>query len=102
MTYIGITQPTAAWLLTRPKLVDKLHQLLMNSREMFGLRHGDLIEGSFRLAGSTDGKLLAIWNADYLTGTGNEEWGFIKTDAPFGILEHPEFSQEVFERCLYV
>jgi hypothetical protein len=39
---------------------------------------------------------------DYLTGTGSEEWGFIKRTPPVGLLDHLEISREVFEREIYV
>ncbi|HUP81275.1 MAG TPA: hypothetical protein VM260_22175, partial [Pirellula sp.] len=78
MKYIGITQPTANWLLTRSGLLESLHDLVTKSDGLAELKKGDLIDGSFRLSGSADGRLVSIWNLDYLTGTGNEEWGFIK------------------------
>jgi superfamily I DNA/RNA helicase len=102
MRYIGVTQQTASWLLTHPTLLESLHDLVTESDELPKLRHADLVEGSFRLSGSPDGRLLSIWNVDYLTGTGNEEWGFIKRDSPLGLLGEPTISREVLERCIYV
>ena len=102
MNYIGITQQTASWLLTRPAVIASLHDLVVQSDKLPELRHADLIEGSFRVSGSPDDKLLAIWNVDYLTGTGSEEWGFVRRVPPFGFLERPEISREVFERSIYV
>jgi hypothetical protein len=102
MNYIGMTQQTASWLLTRPAVINCLHELLAQSDQLPELRHADLIEGSFRVSGSPDGRLLAVWHVDYLTGTGNEEWGFVKRISPLGLLDHPEISREVFERSIYI
>jgi superfamily I DNA/RNA helicase len=102
MNYIGITQPTANWLLTRSGLMDSLHELLTKPESLSELKNGDLVEGSFRLSGSPDGRLLTIWNFDYSTGTGNEEWGFIKHESPLGLLDEPSISKEVFERSVRI
>ena len=102
MKYIAITRQTASWMLTRPKLIVALHDLIVQDDQLLMLRCADLTEGPFRLSGYQDGKLLAILNLDYLTGTGTEEWGFIKLSSPFGLLDRLEFSQEVLERSLYL
>jgi hypothetical protein len=102
MKFIAITQPTASWLLTRTTLLNSIHDLLRSDEQLAQLRNADLIQGSFRISGSPDSTLLAIWNLDYLTGTGIEEWGFLKRMSPLGLHDNAEISQAVFEREIYV
>jgi superfamily I DNA/RNA helicase len=47
-------------------------------------------------------QLLAIWNRDYLSGTGGEPWGVFKLDGAFALKGEPAISQQVFERIVYV
>ena len=47
-------------------------------------------------------RVLAIWNVDYLTGTDEESWGFVKLSGEMGVLARPDIFPEVLERCLYV
>ncbi len=102
MNYICITQQTASWLLTRAATLNKLHDILLEGSELQQLRHSDLVEGAFRLSGSPDGQIVAIWHADYLSGTGSEDWGFIRIASPHGLADRHDISREVFERAIYV
>jgi superfamily I DNA/RNA helicase len=103
MSYIAITQGTADWLVGKPGLLDILHQIIVETdNQMDQLREFEIAEGPFRVSASTDRELVAIWNVDYLSGTGDESWGFIKRDGETSLRENPSISREVFERCLYV
>src|SRR5687767_1120162 len=102
MRYIAFTQPTATWLLARTEVLNAICELVIQPHLFEKLMGGEAAEGPLRVAVSADGKLAAIWNTDYLTGTGDELWGFIKVDLPLGLLEQPEISREVLERCLYI
>jgi hypothetical protein len=103
MTYFGITQQSADWLLERKRLRDLLHTLLQDDpKQLDRFRRCELIEGPLRIAGTPDGAVLAVWNVDYLSGTGEESWGFIRLNQPYGLRGYQNISPEVFERCLYV
>src|SRR5947209_20439039 len=103
MTVLAITQLTADWLLGRTGLLDSLHSLLMEPPDdLDQLRAKELVEGPFRMSQSPDGKVLAVWNVDYLSGTGDEAWGFIELTPPLGLRVEPFISREVLERALYV
>ncbi len=102
MTYLGVTQQSADWLLERKPLRDLLHVLLREPRQLERFRRSELVEGPLRIAGTPDSRVLAVWNIDYLSGTGEESWGFLRLDQPNGIFGDFSISPEVFERCLYV
>jgi hypothetical protein len=102
MKYLAVTQQTAEWVLGRPVLRDLLHKLVSEAANLRQFRDAEIAEGSLRLAGSLDERVLALWNVDYLTNTGEEVWGFVKLSPPFGVFEYPIISREVFDRVLYV
>src|SRR5450759_779676 len=102
MTYFGFTQQCAEWMLDRKGLCELIHDTLRDAEGLRPLQHADIVEGPLRVACSGDGELLAIWNIDYLSGTGEEPWGFIRLAQPVGLFGDHRISKEVFERCLYV
>jgi len=102
MKYFAITQPTADWLLSKPSVVDELIRLMSTPGAILQLAGKELTQGPVRLAAAQSGEMLICWNADYLTGTGAEAWGFIRLDDPNGLSSKHEIAQEVFERCVYV
>lgn len=103
MTVLAITQPSADWLLGKVGLLDALHSILLSDPEALrSLSKGELVEGPFRMSQSPDGQVLAIWNADYLSGTGDEAWGFVDLSEDSGLVTEPGISREVLERTLYV
>src|SRR5205807_1761508 len=102
MKYLAIPQPTANWLLAKKVVLRSLHDELMRWKDDAALRDAELVEGPFRLASSADGRVVGAWNVEYLSGTGEESWGFVKLGSPLGVFDVPEFSPEVFERCLYI
>lgn len=102
MKYLAITQETANWLFNFPPILSAVHHSLAGSNEHIALKTGEVAIGPLRIAGTPDGRVIAIWNVDYLSGTGEEDWGFVKMDDPMGLTQFPKVSREVLERSLYV
>ena len=103
MTYLAITQGTADWLQGKLGLVDAVHDVVVTKgSELRLLETTEFAEGPVRVAASPGREVIAIWNTDYLAGSGEETWGFILIDSVGGILGVPDISREVFERCLYI
>lgn len=102
MKYLAIPQATTDWLLRsseyRAALVDDLATLA----QLYALREGVLVAGSLRAAACSKGTVLAVWNTDYLSSMGDEEWGIIRLSPPIGLFDANLIMPEVFERCLYV
>ena len=102
MTYLAITQGTAQWMIGKSGVLDALHRALMSGPETLDpLVDHELAEGPFRMSADGTG-LVALWNVDYLTGTDDESWGFVKLSGELGILSRSDICREVMERCLYV
>lgn len=102
MNFFAITQKMAEWVLAHPNVITALHKLLSDRNILSKLSNSEIAEGSIRIAGSKDNILVASWHEDYVSGTGEEAWGFIKISPPFGIFDDNLISREVFERCLYI
>lgn len=101
MQYVALTQPTCAWLLGHPAILNALHESL-STFDLKPLRTAEFSSGPLRLAGSSDGRLLCIWNREYASGTGSESWGVFKLNGAHGLLNQSAISREVFERLLYI
>lgn len=103
MTYLAITQSMADWIIGKTGILDILHNLLVQADDAVNLLSGgDFVEGPYRISLSENREVVAIWNIDYLSGTGEELWGFIKNDTQMGLKGEPTISREVFERCIYI
>jgi hypothetical protein len=103
MAYLAMTQSTSEWLQGKTGLIDELHNCLIhNNDQVRALTASEFVEGPIRISASQNGEVVAIWNIDYLSGTGDESWGFIRVNEELGINNWPEISREVFERCMYV
>ncbi|MFN4315486.1 MAG: UvrD-helicase domain-containing protein [Chitinophagaceae bacterium] len=98
MQYFGITFKTIEWLLANTTLLETFKKDLRYSLGK-SLAEGVLTAGSMRLTAS-DSVLLCVWNNDYLSGTDTEEWGFVKINGKFGLLETESIYEEALERCL--
>ena len=98
----GITQSTADWILGKPGLLDQLHHTLVGAPDLATLRNEEFVAGPVRLSASPAGALLVMWHSDYLTGTGDESWGFVQLNGGQGLFSRADISREVLERCLYV
>jgi superfamily I DNA/RNA helicase len=103
MTTLAVTTRIATWLSGKPGLIDSLHQAVANIDSEEGMPPGnEMNEGPYRFARSQDGQLLCMWDTDYLSGTGDEPWGFIELTGAFGILNEETLARVVLERCIYV
>lgn len=102
MKYFAITQPTAEWLLTRHDALDHLYTTLNNPASLQYLCAGELQAGRIRVSGSPSGNVFVMWNADYVSGTGAESWGFVQVNGQLGVLSRPDIGREVLERELYI
>lgn len=100
MKYLAITQKTADWLLTNTKYLEAIKKELPTIVSQKALSDGILVVGSLRVA--TVKETIALWNTDYLTGTGYEEWGFVRIQGLLSLFDAQEIFEEVFEREIYV
>lgn len=100
--FLAFPKGTATWMLTKPAILDAINALTASPDSIDLLKAHSVVEGSLRLAADDTGELLAIWNADYLSGRPDEPWGFIALDAEMGIAAVPEIRREVLERTIYV
>ena len=97
MIYLAITEPTATWLSERPSLRDALCEIL-TSDKIAKFSDGDFYEGSIRLAFDADSQVLALWNTEYLSGTGDEPWGFIRLTGPASLNSMIQIATGAFKR----
>lgn len=103
MRYIALTEAVAAWLLGKAGLIDAVFASLVRDPAKWELQIDDeFVEGPFRIARGGAGNVIGIWNADYLSGTGDESWGFIRVEGGLSLTENLGVGRETFERCLYV
>lgn len=101
MEYVALTQETCSWLLTHPQALIALGALLLEG-DLSGLSRADLSVGPLRLSGTEDSRVLAIWNAEFLSNTGNESWGLFRLSGKISLSLMPEIGQQVFERFVYL
>lgn len=99
--YLALPQATCTWLLTQPALLTCLFQTIIQAEDD-AFSKAEFSGGPLRIAGTSDGNLVAVWNRDYLTGTGVESWGIIRLSGPYGLLQGDEITLQVFERQIYV
>ncbi|MBD8548945.1 ATP-dependent helicase [Sphingomonas sp. CFBP 8760] len=99
--YFAITQQTCSWLLAHPSTLTALHKGLVEE-DLSSLVKAEFAGGAFRMAASLNGRLIAAWNREYLSGTGHESWGVLKLTGHMGLAEAPEISPQVFEREIYL
>jgi superfamily I DNA/RNA helicase len=99
--YLAVTQQTCSWLLAHPAVLSALYQSIDNG-DILALSKGEFAAGPLRLAGTPDGKLAAVWNKEYVSGTGHEAWGIIRLGGRFGLCTASGIGQQVFERQIYI
>ena len=105
ISYFGLTQQTAAWMIAKPAILGAVYKVVMEMsvlRQPTALTSCEEIIGPIHLSATSNPPLTAIWNADYLSGTGDEAWGFVAIDSERGLREELKYGQEVFERFIYV
>lgn len=100
MNYLAITHQTAKWLIEKKAYLQAVGDELARLSEASYLSKTVLSVGAFRAAASPDGRVLAIWNSDYLSNKGDESWGVIRLNGPYGLLT--TYLPEVFERQLQI
>lgn len=101
--YIAFTQSAAEWLLPKVGVIERLSQSLpVLTGKDSPLEEADFFAGPLRLAMDDSQTVIAVWHEDFVSGTGAEEWGFVKATGPTSLDSHPHISREVLERCLYV
>lgn len=101
--YLALTQGTAEWLLPKVGVIDALNaalpQLCAANSE---LNECDFLEGPLRISADESRQLIVLWHVDYILGTGDEPWGFIKIGGDLSVTDVPAISREVLERAIYV
>lgn len=103
MKYLAVTQSLANWLLPKSGLISTLHSALKDLSQLDGdSLDADLQQNAIRISYDHRSGVCALWHADYLSGTGGEDWGFVKWSGECSISLMDNIAREVFERCLYV
>lgn len=103
MKYFAISQPFAEWILPKVGLISTLFDSLISlGRDGGDLRASDFVQDAIRISYDESSGICAIWHSDYVSGTGGEDWGFIKWSGDFSLTSHEAIAREVLERCLYV
>lgn len=102
MRYLGVTKETTNWLLNSPKDCEIISAQLKEIEALVALRKSVFVAGPLRIAASTNRNVIALWNTDYLSASGAEEWGLIDLSHQSGILSNHSILAEAFERSLRV
>jgi superfamily I DNA/RNA helicase len=95
--YLAITSPTAVWATEKAHLIDAFTNLFI-SNDLSLLAGTAFNERSLNITGDKDGLVLTIWHDEYLTGTGEEPWAFIRFDQNYGLLRARNIIREAFRR----
>lgn len=101
MRMLAITKETCSWLLAHPSVLGALHDAVVGE-DLNGLTKAEFASGPLRMAGSEDARVLAIWNREYLSGTGVEQWAILTLDEERGLKRETSISRKVFERMVVV
>ena len=103
MTFFGITESTASWALGKPGLLNAFHDFLIDPASQPQLAGGrEFVEGPIRISFDSVQQTYAVWNSEYLNGTGDDSWGFVDLSEGHGLRRERHVSREAFERSLYV
>jgi len=100
VNYLAVNHQTAKWLIEKKGCLEAVGDELVWLSAASYLSKTVLSVGSFRAASTPDERLLAIWNSDYLSNKGDESWGVIRLNGPYGLLT--TYIPEVFERQLQI
>lgn len=101
MRYLAISESVASWMLGKPQIIDAIHGTLVLDDAAEILSGEEFVAAGLHIS-APDRGLVAIWNADYLTGTGDEPWGFVRLDGELGLTAVSAISRLTFERVLYL
>lgn len=103
MKYLALSQPVSEWLLPKVGLTSVLYESLKELGEDGGtLKNVDFVQDAIRIAYDVNSAVCAIWHSDYVSGTGGEDWGFIRWAGESSLTAEDSIAREVLERCLYV
>lgn len=103
MKYLAIAQPLADWLLPKVGIAGLMYDSIKELGDDGGpLRDHDFVQDGLRISYDNASGVCAMWHADYVSGTGSENWGFINWNGHYAITGFDAIGKEVFERCLYV
>lgn len=100
--FIAFTQQTANWLLRNSDCLAAFTTQIDQIISLTALKDTVLSIGSLRISASKNWKIIGVWNTEYLSGTGQEDWGIISLSQSTGITGNEKIIGEVFERCLHV
>lgn len=101
--YLAVTQGTADWLQGKSALIDTLFRVLCSSEsEISQLAQHEFVDGPVHMSANASLSVIALWNVDYLSGLGDERWGFVRLDEKLGLASNAAIGNTVLERCLYV
>lgn len=103
MKYLAVSQSIAEWLLAKTGLIATLYETLRDLGADGGvLRGSDFVQEAIRIAYDPVQGICAVWHADYVSGTGSEDWGFVKWAGECSLTDEDAIAREVLERSLYV
>lgn len=104
MAILGLTNAVATWLRAKTGAIERLSTFIETSlTDGNGLLSGQEISlGPLRFSRSVDGENFYLWNTDYLSGTGEESWGFVDIGTTSGIFGQGGLAQLVLERCIHI
>ncbi|WJM85658.1 UvrD-helicase domain-containing protein [Dickeya chrysanthemi] len=101
--YFAITQGMAEWLLPKVNVIEEMTECLFYFNKNYDKLKGRVfIEGPIKIAFSAEVPLICMWHQDYISGTGDESLGFVKTNGELSLTEKPSFIKESLERSLYL
>lgn len=103
MKYLALTRNFAEWLLPKVGLIATFYNALDSLRHNGKKTQGfEFNQDAIHISYDANAEICAIWHADYLSGTGSEDWGFVRFSGESSLGSEPAIAREVFERCLYV
>lgn len=103
MKYLAITRSFAEWLLPKVGLISAIYESVESLGNNGGaLRDTDFLQNAIRISYDEKNGVCAMWHSDYVSGTGAEDWGFIRWTGELSLASQNGIGREVLERCLYV
>lgn len=103
MKYLAVTQPLAEWLFPKVGIAALIYDNLKALGSDGGiLKDVEFAQNALRISYDEQTEVCALWHADYVSGTGSEDWGFIKWSGPMSLTQMDQVAHEVLERCLSV
>ena len=98
MKYLAITRSLAEWLLPKVGLISSLHGSLESLGKDGGvLREMDFQQNAIRISLDVKTGICAMWHTDYVSGTGAEDWGFIRWSGEQSLCAADGIGREVLE-----